>query len=977
VSEQQAVMSGQWSKAIQYLYFIRFSLLLWLFPVIFAALDSGVLPFSSTTLSRGIFVPEELPGFLCVAFFTIATGCVALITARAVMLNGIERFAPADAKCVNNFLESSVECARESEKSKDAPQWMIDLFRNDGANFEARAVVLALIPTALMFVYVYFCATFEKIAGWQAIAGLAVGTGMAALFWYFVNAWYYLAYERPCDVAPNSKLELGKNAARTILLPRRCFRLRMPQKDTALPSNGHVTLEDIQTSLRTNWISKKARKLADWARQRWGLPGYFYKDGQPYEAHLFSFIAAIGFLALFWVLCPLTAPVFSRWSLVALVVLFGIGILLISVVWSAKGDQANTCHHKTASTFNECDECRGNLSARVHKWKVSLTAMLGGFCVLVVIVWANSFSERFPTLAAVLLLMTLLAWGSAALAFFCDRFRVPVLTGLLLVAVLPRVFHVYDWNLKSLGPFEEHYVSTVPLNGGDALPTPAEILDAHLNKIHDGHPLIIVTSTGGGLHASAWTARVLRELYREMTEKNQDPKSLTGHILVMSTVSGGSVGLKYYLEAIHANPEKPNFDAMVVAAQCSSLEAVGWGLIYYDFTKASAPLGPFFMWPSEGDGNLDRSPLWKDRTWALRKAFERNENDPYCYTAAKTYDPTPADIDGESPGRRPWYKRWSPPDNASRLTIGHLQATETFPAFTMNTTTAEGGERLLLANYRLPGYPDGPVEGSPAESFISVFDPSNRPDLPLSSAAQMSATFPYVSSAVRVPAKYTWYSEHFVDGGYYDNDGTSSAIEFLRYALDTPTEATTDADEKNKTAVTDVRGLGPVKILLIEIRNSADSDVRTSSSDPRLITTGKPDPATFYSHTGLLQQLGLPLDGFWSAGHESVTGRNRNGLDLLLKSEAGMLQIHQVIFDDQRKYPTKGQADPDKPWYIHSAADPLSWSLTPKERAEVTSSSNRNGWLRTCYEDAAAWYANFDNQYQQHAGETTKRCKRN
>ena len=43
---------SQLSRTLQYLYFMRFSLLLWLFPVFFAALDSGRVTLSTTTLSR-------------------------------------------------------------------------------------------------------------------------------------------------------------------------------------------------------------------------------------------------------------------------------------------------------------------------------------------------------------------------------------------------------------------------------------------------------------------------------------------------------------------------------------------------------------------------------------------------------------------------------------------------------------------------------------------------------------------------------------------------------------------------------------------------------------------------------------------------------------------------------------------------------------------------------------------------------------
>jgi hypothetical protein len=138
-----------------------------------------------------------------------------------------------------------------------------------------------------------------------------------------------------------------------------------------------------------------------------------------------------------------------------------------------------------------------------------------------------------------------------------------------------------------------------------------------------------------------------------------------------------------------------------------------------------------------------------------------------------------------------------------------------------------------------------------------------------------------------------------------------------------------------------------------------------------LLHDGESNPAKPWNHAGLLQQLGFPLEGFWNAGHGSVTARDRNGLDLLIQSHAGILHLHQIIFDDQTQ--------PDNRWYIHSAKDPLSWSLTPKERLEVTTSSDPGksnaGWLGPCYQDAVIWFNDFDGMFDSKRLEP-KRCKK-
>ncbi|HUA98348.1 MAG TPA: hypothetical protein VMA34_08485, partial [Terracidiphilus sp.] len=167
-------------------------------------------------------------------------------------------------------------------------------------------------------------------------------------------------------------------------------------------------------------------------------------------------------------------------------------------------------------------------------------------------------------------------------------------------------------------------------------------------------------------------------------------------------------------------------------------------------------------------------------------------------------------------------------------------------------------------------------------------------DLPLATGAQLSATFPYVSSAATFPAASAPHF-HFVDGGYYDNDGTGSAIEFLRSALDGLPA-----------------GSPPVHIVLVEIRNSPET----------------PPPAGAGPPWNLLGQVAAPLEAFYGAGHESVTARNRNALVLLKQAYQGRLDMlaHIVI------------ADSCAVASVHT--DPLNWSLTPAQQQEVVNSAD-------------------------------------
>ena len=99
-----------------------------------------------------------------------------------------------------------------------------------------------------------------------------------------------------------------------------------------------------------------------------------------------------------------------------------------------------------------------------------------------------------PTLCYLLLLAILLCWTFSGMAFFLDRYRVPVLVlpvALLLVAAS-----------CSIGP--DYYYPV--------LENPPEVASQNAatgNKNTSGGSIIVVAANGGGIQASAWTARVL------------------------------------------------------------------------------------------------------------------------------------------------------------------------------------------------------------------------------------------------------------------------------------------------------------------------------------------------------------------------------------------------------------------------------------------------------------------------------------
>jgi hypothetical protein len=178
-----------------------------------------------------------------------------------------------------------------------------------------------------------------------------------------------------------------------------------------------------------------------------------------------------------------------------------------------------------------------------------------------------------------------------------------------------------------------------------------------------------------------------------------------------------------YVIAAYKNgslPDQPALEDIVTRAERSSLEHVGWGLLYRDVFR---PFYPHFD--------------YEDRGSALEEAWQRDRD-------------------------------LSAPVESWRADV----AAGVRPANVFNTTISDSGERVLIGTAN-PPHADG------RRNFEDVFPGE---DIDIVTAARLSAAFTYVSPAARAdtddPA-----SVHFVDGGYYDLYGVSSLIDWLDEAL--------------------------------------------------------------------------------------------------------------------------------------------------------------------------------------------------
>ncbi|HEX8813616.1 MAG TPA: hypothetical protein VF742_16640, partial [Terracidiphilus sp.] len=551
-----ALFSGKHARSfgnlVRYLYFLRFSIMLWLLPLVLVAVNET----GGRTLMSGIVTPTRWAQYLCVSFFLVAAGFQSLILARIVLIHGEERFDHKPPLWLARFF------AAEEKQCKWLPRhrWFV----------ESLAPLASQVPNLVMFAYFFSNGGKESVNSSQIALGLTAGVILAFFFWYAVCGFYYLTYEPPVDPSRADVVEPA--SAATLVLPRWMFCLGNSAQSKC---SGDV-LERANVP-RTNQLAG----LLAWV---FPVAGYKKKAHEAlYEAHYFAMVAVGGFFGLYIALCPLTAPMpmpTLSWISILFYAVGGVIFTLVTIL-AKPGDSED--------------------ARRLRWWKIGLGLLMLIFSASIPALYFFDDGERFPILALVLILIMGVVWALGALGFFLDRFRVPVLTAFILVIVIPRIMHLD-------GGKEEHYLSIALRKDPTVLSTPAQILS---KKFQPGQPLIIVTSTGGGIHAATWTAAVLEQLENQFseTEPGQTPLgSFHNHILLMSTVSGGSVGLYTYLRQLdpRINNGNPHWDQMKVAAECSSLEAVGWGLVYYDIPKALVPVVPYFLSPSSGVDDLNK-----------------------------------------------------------------------------------------------------------------------------------------------------------------------------------------------------------------------------------------------------------------------------------------------------------------------------------------------------------------------------------
>jgi hypothetical protein len=344
---------------------------------------------------------------------------------------------------------------------------------------------------------------------------------------------------------------------------------------------------------------------------------------------------------------------------------------------------------------------------------------------------------------ASLVLLSVAAWiafGSFFVVYFGKLIRLPILTPLLLLALL---FSYFNWNDNHEIRHFDQAIKTQPQDFDKAFQAWWDARADKDNYKNRPYPVFIITAEGGGITTGYLTATVLTAI------QDRAP-AFAQHVFAISSVSGGSIGSAVYAgfatkctnnlpadklplpwKDRRSGPLQNSADAVLKDDYLSPLLSA---LLYPDLVQRFLPLA------------INR---W-DRARALEERLETSwVNHATC--------------DGATPlGTRDLSQSFYD-------FFGSFPSSST-PAIFFNTTSVETGERMFVTNL-LPRNPS-------FDTLPALADVNNTFNLPFSSAACLSARFPVVTPAGFVPTA-EGQKFRYADGGYYENSGTATGYNIL------------------------------------------------------------------------------------------------------------------------------------------------------------------------------------------------------
>jgi hypothetical protein len=414
--------------------------------------------------------------------------------------------------------------------------------------------------------------------------------------------------------------------------------------------------------------------------------------------------------------------------------------------------------------------------------------------------WVRAL-DSLPPAGFIYALLFPLIWIVAALWAWLGHYRLALYLALgtslaltLLATRLGRPVHTYD-------------VAAMEVPNSLA---PQAILTAPGDRPHRN--VIIVAASGGGILAAGWTAQVLTKLHAAYPEFGRE-------LRLISSVSGGSVGAAHYVNSVSdisrlegVQDREAALRDVAEDAMRSSLAASAYGVAFPDFKRA---IFPFVV-----DEEFDRARLL-EADW--RRIGNCRRQAPRPMTGQLDFREFCRTVSQEDRKKPVWFSEWRKQieegdkpavifnatvmETGQRIAITPLATLQsgwagslTEPprhdqAYTLSEFLSGGAQSALEADPSQKAAAPAANKKEDARGACAAPEYQNGYDIDVWTAARLSATFSYVSPAARAAcvdyrkkartsaAADTPGRLHLIDGGYHDNYGVASALDWLSAAI--------------------------------------------------------------------------------------------------------------------------------------------------------------------------------------------------
>ena len=428
------------------------------------------------------------------------------------------------------------------------------------------------------------------------------------------------------------------------------------------------------------------------------------------------------------------------------------------------------------------------------------------------------------------------------------------------------------------------------------------------NKDKKEQSLVVVAASGGGIQASGWMTQVLAGLQDRDLGIGED---FTKAIGLISSTSGGSVGSMFYLDqfengVLSNQGLKKDENKLLKVVKNSTddwLNSVGWGLAFPDLFRAIGL--PFVLnWFSEDHKYLDRG-------YALEKNWEKT------LTVGGKKPPT---LD----------------DRRKKILAGEV------PIAVYNTTLVENGRPFFVSSMK---FVEGTMANYASESsgknvdntaldFKTLYNNcgtnGDQPcDLALTTAARLSASFPYVTPMARNDReniievndkngkKTILQNYHIADGGYYDNSGAFTAMNWLNKFL-----------EYNNSVENKDHQINIKKVIILQINAFPEEDLKLDQK----------------GSLGFVVSTIGPLNTLAGIRDSTQIGRNKI-FARLLNDRWGNIEIKNFTISFPKKDTNGKDYNP-----------PLSWRLTERQKMNLVEAWEKDKDIRNTVNKMKAFW---------------------